>query len=83
MVTKKCYAGWMTAKENAVDIKKLTDNIVDRNDTKELNNALLKIKEMNDKFISDFGDTDLKWTPPNKRNVEKNIVIEDDDELLL
>ena len=65
-MSKKCYAAIMTAKEISQEIKTLTDEVKVKGVTKAYK-AVMRIAELNDKYISDFGDVDPAWSPEPKQ----------------
>lgn len=64
-MTKKCFAAIKTAQENSVRIKEITDAI-DLNDSNALYNALMEIKAMNDRYVSEFSNVDPYWKKPEQ-----------------
>lgn len=65
-MSKKCYAAIMTAKEISQEIKTLTDEVKEKGVTKAYK-AVMRIAELNDKYIEDFGDVDPAWSPEPKQ----------------
>lgn len=69
-MSKKCYAAIMSAKEVSAEIKQLTDEVKEKGVTKAYK-AVMRIAELNDKFINDFGDVDPAWSPePKQQNTQ-------------
>lgn len=62
-MTKKCFAAIKTAQEMSARIKELTKTI-DKNNTEAMYAALVEIKTINDKYVSNFGDVDPYWKKP-------------------
>lgn len=62
MMTKKCYAAIMTAKDTSAKIKELTDEVKAKGVTKAYK-AVMEIAELNDKYYREFQDIDPAWTP--------------------
>ena len=56
----------MTAKEISQEIKTLTDEVKEKGVTKAYK-AVMRIAELNDKYIADFGDVDPAWSPEPKQ----------------
>lgn len=65
-MSKKCYAAIMSAKEISAEIKTLTDEVREKGVTKAYK-AVMRIAELNDKFVQDFGDVDPAWSPEPKK----------------
>lgn len=70
MMTKKCYAAIMSAKDMSAKIKELTDEVKEKGVTKAYK-AIMAIAEMNDKYVADFASVDPAWSPePKKEKAE-------------
>lgn len=66
MMTKRCYAAIMTAKDMSARIKELTDEVKAKGVTKAYK-AVMEIAEMNDKYFADFQSVDPAWTPDSEK----------------
>lgn len=63
-MTKRNYAAIMSAKDTAREIKKLTDEVKEKGVTKAYK-AVMRIAELNDKWLNDFENVNPAWTPDN------------------
>lgn len=73
IMTKKCYAAIRTAKEISVQIKQLIDEINEKGDEVIYDN-LMKIAELNDKYLQDFGEVNPYWQPPKNKTFKETYV---------
>lgn len=64
MMTKRCYAAILTAKDMSAKIKELTDEVREKGVTKAYK-AVMQIAELNDKYFRDFQNINPAWTPDN------------------
>lgn len=67
-MTKKCYAHIKTSQEVSEAIKTLTDEVLAPGGLTKAYNAIKEIAKLNNKFHSQFKDTNPDWMPDNTNN---------------
>lgn len=75
MMSKKCYAAILSAKEISKEIQMITNNVTEPNDAQAYE-AMMQIAELNDKFVKDFMDVDPAWTPDKQSSNKPHYYVE-------